>query len=139
MKSALIATLMHVAPFGQGFGIRIRADRNTSGVWLGEGWVTAEAAKEIGAIDTENNRGWMWPSEFAAEIALDLIRRESMAHGYQKDWPAAAKCIGSTSQGTIWISTENRYAVRWHDGSITEVEGLEAAIGLAAMGKPNVA
>ena len=84
MDTAVIKTIMHIAPRIGGFGIRIRLTRHTTGIWMGEGWggpANAKMAHECGAQTTLE--GWMWPTAEEAEAHMNTIVNDAVSFGYE--------------------------------------------------------
>jgi hypothetical protein len=81
MRPAMIQTIMHVAPKGNGFGIRLRMSRVGRGVWLGEGWNDKNAA-QLGAATAAD--GWEWKTAQEAETAMTTIMNDVDDHGFKQ-------------------------------------------------------
>lgn len=79
----MATTLMHVAPRGDGFGIRIRLSRALQGVWMGEGWESRpKEAAAVGATATKE--GWHWNTREEADAGLIAVAKEIEEHAFRE-------------------------------------------------------
>lgn len=73
-----VKVILHVTRKGSSWGIRLRLNRSTPGVWMGQGNANQADADTIGA--TADAGGWTWPTAEAAEAGLRMLDEECKSH-----------------------------------------------------------